>query len=111
MEHSLERITKWLGESGLLVNKSKTEICLFYRQDTAPVKVRIENTLVETKKSMNVSGVIFDSRLCWSEQVASAVNRSNRSLNVIKIIRKFFRNEELINLVTSNFYLVLYYNS
>jgi hypothetical protein len=111
MEHSLERITKWLGESGLLVNKSKTEICLFYRHDTAPVNVRVENTLVETKKSMNVLGLIFDSKLCWSEQVASAVNRSNRSLNAIKIIRKFFSTKELIDLVTSNFYSVLYYNS
>ncbi len=33
MEKSLEMITRWLGESGFLVNKSKTEICLFYKQE------------------------------------------------------------------------------
>jgi hypothetical protein len=59
IEESLDRITKWLGESGLLVNTSKTEICLFYRQDTAPVRVRVQNIPVLTKKSMNVLGVIF----------------------------------------------------
>jgi hypothetical protein len=91
MEESLEWITKWLGDSGLLVNKSKTEICLFYKQDAVPVRVRIQNIPVETKKSMNVLGVIFDSRLCWSDHVTSAVNSANGSLNAIKIIRNFFQ--------------------
>jgi hypothetical protein len=111
MEESLDKITNWLGESGLLVNTSKTEICLFYNQDTAPVSVRVQGIPVVTKKSMNVLGVIFDSKLCWSEQVTSAVNSANCSLNAIKIIRKFFSSRELINLVTSNFYSVMYYNS
>ena len=31
MEKSLEAITKWLKKSGLKVNESKTEICLFHR--------------------------------------------------------------------------------
>jgi hypothetical protein len=111
IENSLERITGWLSESGLLVNKSKTEICLFYKNDVAPVSVRIKIDPVVTKKSMDVLGVIFDSRLSWADHVTSAVNRANRSLNAIKIIRKFFNTSELINLITSNFYSVLYYNS
>ena len=29
MEQKLEMITKWLKDSGLIVNEEKTEICLF----------------------------------------------------------------------------------
>jgi hypothetical protein len=43
--------------------------------------------------------------------ITSAVNRANSSLKAIKIIRKFFNTSELINLITNNFYSVLYYKS
>ena len=36
MKTTLEIIIKWLKQSGLKVNDSKTEICLFYRKDTPP---------------------------------------------------------------------------
>jgi hypothetical protein len=32
MEKSLESITKWIKHSGLKVNKSKTDSCLFYKE-------------------------------------------------------------------------------
>ena len=60
---------------------------------------------------MNVLGVLFDSKLNWSDQVSSAILKANKSLNAIKLIRKFFSTPELLQLVTSNFYSVLYYNS
>ncbi len=60
---------------------------------------------------MKVLGVIFDSKLCWLDHSTSAINRENCSLNAIKIIRKYFNTRELINLIISNFYSVLYYNS
>ena len=36
MERKIELITKWLRQSGLKVNDSKTEACLFYRKDHPP---------------------------------------------------------------------------
>ena len=41
----------------------------------------------------------------------NVINKANRALNAIKLIRKFFNTKELITLVTSNFYSVLFYNS
>jgi hypothetical protein len=41
VEKSLEAITKWLRDSGLKVNQAKTEVCLFYKHDVAPVHIRI----------------------------------------------------------------------
>ena len=33
LEMRLEMITKWLKESGLVVNETKTEVCLFHLND------------------------------------------------------------------------------
>ena len=55
--------------------------------------------------------VIFDSKLQWADHLAHAITRSMRTLNAIKLIWKFFNQSELLMLVTSNFYSILFYNS
>ena len=45
MERQLEMITKWLRDSGLIVNKEKTEACLFYKRDHATITLTINNKL------------------------------------------------------------------
>ncbi len=111
IQKSLEAITKWLKKSGLIVNQGKTEACLFYKQDCAAVAIKVGEDMINTKKSINVLGVIFDTKLQWSEHVTKALQKANRSLNAIKMIRKFFSTKELVNLVTSNYYSILLYNS
>ena len=111
MEKSIEAITKWLKQSGLIVNQEKTEACLFYKNDCAQVNLKVGENRILTKKSMNVLGVIFDCKLQWSDHVAGALTKSNRSLNAIKIIRKHFSTKELTTLVTSNYFSILFYNS
>jgi hypothetical protein len=32
-------LTKWLKKSGLKVNETKTELCLFYKNEIQPVEV------------------------------------------------------------------------
>ena len=50
LERRLEMITKWLKDSGLVVNKEKTEICLFYRGDHEAVEIMINGQRIRTKK-------------------------------------------------------------
>ena len=111
MEKTLESITKWLKQSGLVVNKDKTEVCLFYKNDCAPVDIKINNVTITSKKYINILGVVFDSKLQWTNHVAKAINKSNRSLNALRLIRKYFNTQELTSLVTSNYYSILMYNS
>ena len=111
MEKSLEAITKWLKKSGLKVNEEKTELCLFHRMDKDPVQIRISNTIITSKPNINVLGISFDSKLQWHFQIAKAVNKSRNALHSIKLIRKYFTANETLQLLTSNFYSVLYYNS
>ena len=111
LETSLTNIFNWLTKSGLQVNRSKTEICNFFRVDKQPINFHLNGTWVQSKTTMNVLGVIFDSKLQWGPQVSQAVTKANRALYAIKLIRRYFSSEELLNLVTANFYSVLFYNS
>ena len=76
-------ITKWLKDSGLVVNEDKTEICLFHRRDHEAVKIVINGKIITSKKTINVLGVVFDSKLQWSNQVSQAINKSKRALHGI----------------------------
>ena len=60
---------------------------------------------------MYVLGVIFDSNLNWNDQVAHAISKSNRSLHCFKLIKCYFTTSELQQLITSNYYSILYYNA
>ena len=111
MKKSLEAITKWLKKSGLKVNQEKTELCLFYKNDIAPVTINVAGIEITSKTTINVLGVLFDTKMQWSSHVDKAVLKANKALNAIKILRKFFKTHELITLVTSNFFSILYYNS
>ena len=110
-EKKLEMITKCIKDSGLVVNESKTEICLFHRNDQPLIRIKIQDTLVTSKKSMNVLGVIFDSKLNWSTHIANCISKSRKKLNALRLLKKFFTQEQMRILLDSQFYSILYYNA
>ena len=111
MERKLEMITKWLKDSGLKVNENKTEVCLFHRNDTQIITLSLQGQLIKSKKTMNVLGITFDSKLNWGIQTANAITKANRSLYAIKMISRYLKFNEIKTLLTSNFFSTLYYNS
>ena len=111
MEAELETITGWLKDSGLKVNESKTEVCLFHRMDCQPIIIKVNNSPIKSKNSMNVLGVTFDSKLTWSEHINNCTKKAKRALHAIKLIRPNFTPDELKTIITSNFFSILYYNS
>ena len=58
---------------------------------------------------MNVLGVIFDSKLNWGPQVANVICKSRKALFAVRLLRKFFTDQEMRLLLDSYNYLVLYY--
>ena len=112
MEKSLEAITKWLKKSGLKVNESKTEACLFHRTSKINITLTVDNYTIISKYNMNVLGVIFDSNLNWNDQVAHAISKSNMSLHCIRLIKYYFTIFIILQqIITSNYYSILFYNS
>ena len=61
----LKRIIKWLKDSGLKVNESKTEFCIFHRNKNVEGRLMIDEVLIEAKSEINVLGLTFDCRLQW----------------------------------------------
>ena len=111
MKNKLNLITAWLSNSGLKVNEQKTEICLFHRKDTPPIEINLNNNVIISKDSMNVLGVVFDSKLNWAKHIANQINKANKALHAIKLIKRYFSKNEILQLLTSNFYSILFYNS
>ena len=111
MENSLAVISKWIKQSGLKINENKTEICLFSRRSNEQVTVKIGSDEVVSKDNINVLGVLFDAKLEWSLHIRNAINKSAKALNALGLIRKYFNTNELLQLVTSNYFSILYYNS
>ena len=60
---------------------------------------------------MNVLGVIFDNKLNWAKHISNQISKSNRALHAIKMIKKNFTSTEILALLTSNFFSILFYNS
>ena len=75
MRHKLERITKWLTDSGLKVNESKTEICLFHRKDHHPIQLILNGQTLTSKANMNVLGVSFDCKLNRQTQIQQTISK------------------------------------
>jgi hypothetical protein len=96
MEKSLEAITKGLKQSGLKVNDYKTYLCLFYKNDTTPIMIKIGDKEITSKSEINVLGAQFDAKLQQSNHISKVVNKANRAQNAIKLIRKYFNAKELI---------------
>ena len=75
METELTKLARWLKGSGLKVNETKTELCLFYKKDSQPVTIIIEGSEITSKTTMGVLGVLFDSKLQWIQHVALAIKK------------------------------------
>jgi hypothetical protein len=63
LEKSLELIAKWLRQSGLKVNHSKTDVCLFHKRDGAPIRIRLDYDIIVSSNTLTVLGVTLDSKL------------------------------------------------
>ena len=95
----------------MVVNGSKTEICLFHKNDPPTVTVKLENDKITSLKSMNVLGVIFDSKLTWSSHVTHCINKAKQKLYGLRLLRSFFEPKDMRTLLDSYFYSTLYYNA
>ena len=92
------------------MNEAKTECCLFYKNDHNLIDLVVNGITIRSKTSINVLGVLFDSKLNWSSQVAQTIRKAKGATHAIKLIWKYFSKTELKQLITSNFYSILFYN-
>ena len=75
------------------------------------ISITVNNVVLNSKQSMNILGVQFDSKLSWCEQINKTINKAKKTLHAINLIKKYFTQSELKGLLTSNYFSILYYNS
>ena len=80
-------------------------------KDSTPIEITLNNVKIKSVTKINVLGVIFDQKLQWSDHISHCIKKSSKALCAIRLISKFFNTQELLQLITSNFYSILYYNS
>jgi hypothetical protein len=76
--------------------EAMTDLCLFFKKDCVPVTIKVDDERISSNNQINVLGVIFDSKLQWGPHIRRAIAKSNKSLNAIKLIRRFFTSAELM---------------
>jgi hypothetical protein len=81
MEKSLESLTKWLKISGLKVNNNKTELCLFYKNNIAPITITLDGVTINSANNINVLEVLFDVKLSWTPHIYNTIAKASKSLN------------------------------
>ena len=96
-------------DSGLSVNKMKTKVCVFHRNDSRANEVVLGNEKVCVLKQMKIFFLIFDSKLNWYYQTVTAIEKANKAKQALRIISKFFSSQEMVNLSTALFYSRLNY--
>ena len=104
-------ITKWLKDSGLAVNESKTELCLFHRNDKPIIEINFLGHKINSKKFMNVLGVMFEGKLDWHIHISEAIKKATRTIYALRLIKKYFTPTDMRVLLDSYFYSTLYYNA
>lgn len=96
--------------SGLEFNIAKTKLCHFYRKDI-PVVVSVNTTSIVSKDRINVLRIIYDSNLTWAKHTSKPNNQILLSAPRNQNDTKNFDQDEILSLLTSNFFSFLYYNS
>ena len=110
-EEKMAMQIKWLKDSGMVSNVSKTEAAIFYKNDLHTIKIHLGEEEIEVKKNIKLLGVIFDTKLTWSNHIALATAKATRTMHALKFVSHYFSEEERRKLITAYVYGSLLYGS
>jgi len=105
------KLAKWFRDSGLVVNESKTEFCLFHKNQRTKESITINQTTIFDRGKIVVLGVILDQTLSWEDHIANLFKSLSKINSAFCIFKKYFTTQELISLATSLYYSKMYYCS
>jgi len=100
---------EWLTSIGMVVNPTKTEVMYMNHEKT--ITLNYGETAISSIKSMRVLGVWFDYKLAWSTQLQKVKNACRSLRPALRLLRRKLHDEELLQVITSNYYSRLYYGS
>ena len=111
LRESVTIVARWLKFSGLKVNDSKTEVCVFHRKEKIIVDIDLDGHLIKSTETIKILGMTFDCHLNWDIQINNSVKNANKSLFALRVIKIFFTPNEMKDLLTSLYFSLLFYGS
>jgi len=109
LSRSATTLTNWFKSSGLVVNESKTELCVFHKNKKSRCTIRINDIIIQSTPTIKALGVILDENLNWEKHVQHVSNACQKINMGFKILKKYFTQQELLTLATSLYYSKMYY--
>ena len=93
----------------------KLKYACFIESSQLNVIIKVNNFEIKSLNSMNVLGIVFDSKFNWNDHVAKAISKSNMALHCIRLVNSTsIRMNYLISLQpfsTQQFIMVLKYGT
>jgi len=109
LQNSASLLTKWLKSSGMIVNESKTEFVIFHRTRKELYELKINDITIKSKHTMKALGVTLDQNLNWEQHISNVSKQCSISNMGFRVLRKYFNQQELLQLATSLYYSKMYY--
>ena len=101
------KIVDWLKKSGMLVNVSKTEACLFETKKSELKIVNIMNIAVTT--NVKILGLTFSSDLSWYSHIVKITNTCKKDTHAIKLLSQYLDIDDLTKTVHAKVLSKLWY--
>jgi len=99
----------YLGQIGMVTNVDKTELLYFSRQKIRGPTLTVNNKQVSPSETLKVLGVKFQPDLSWDTHIRETISRLRFIIKKLHFVKKYLTLPEMIKIVTSHFYSVLYY--
>jgi len=111
IQNSANKLTKWFKSSGLVVNEQKTEFCIFHKTQKVTCEITVGTTRINSQMYMKALGVFIDVNLKWENHINYVSKQCDKINMGFRILKKYFNQNELLQLATSLYYSKLYYAS
>jgi len=111
IQRSANILTTWFKASGLVVNETKTEFCVFHKTKKIRCQIEIGETAIQSKNEIKALGVTLDLNLTWESHINQTTKNCQKVNSGFRILKKYFNKDELLSLATSMFFSKLYYAS
>jgi hypothetical protein len=110
-EASMRQHVTFLKEIGMVVNTDKTELLYSSRKHNQSLTIVIDGNSISSVDHMKALGVFISRDLSWSKHVDHMLNKSSHIIKRINYLAKWLNQKELLQLVTSQYFSIIYYCS
>ena len=101
---SLENVSNWLKANKLTLNVKKSNLLFFNIGNNEPKKdinIYLDGEQLKPKEYAKYVGVYIDNKLSWQKHIQETNNKINKGIGILKIIRHYIQDKQLINLYSS----------